>query len=126
MCFISPPVNTLTVSDVIALSYPGVEPLAGSSRCEYHWPAVLTRPIQAAIGTSIATSDSGTTLTGQLDVPMDEYRLALYTRLPPEESPPRPLSPSRAPSPPSRPTLGASRRLTSRPHADEGAGYCRV
>ncbi len=92
VCFISPPVNTLTVSDVIALSYPGVEPLR-SSRCEYHWPAVLTRPIQAAIGTSIATSDGSTTLTGQLDVPMDEYRLALYTRLPPEESPAEAIEP---------------------------------
>jgi hypothetical protein len=41
----------------------------------------------AAVGTAIATADGMTTTDGKLDVPMDEYALALFTRLPPEESP---------------------------------------
>mgnify|MGYP003403525005 CR=1 FL=1 len=92
VAFISPPVNTLLVSDVIAASYPGVEPLR-NARVEYHWPAVRALSLRDAVGVSLGTSDGATTIDGSLDVPMDEYRLALFTRLPPEESPAEAIEP---------------------------------
>ena len=92
VAFISPAVNVLSSSSVIALAYPGVEPLR-SRHVEYLWPAVRVLPLTAAVGTAIATSDGGTTVDGSLDMPMDEFRLALFTRLPPEESPGEAIEP---------------------------------
>ena len=92
VAFVSPPLSVLTAAAATASTYPGVEPLR-NKRCEYYWPPVKTLAIQAAVGTSIATPTGGTTSDGQLDVPMDEYRLALFTRLPPEESPAEGIEP---------------------------------
>lgn len=86
LAFVAPAVNVNTAAAVTATTYPGVEPLR-SDRLFYYWPPVLTLPIVAAVGTSIATADGMTTTDGKLDVAMDEYALALFTRLPPEESP---------------------------------------
>jgi hypothetical protein len=86
LAFVAPPVNVNTSAQVTALTYPGVEPLR-SDRLFYYWPPVLTLPIVVAVGTLIATADGMTTTDGKLDVAMDEYALALFTRLPPEESP---------------------------------------
>ena len=92
VAFISPAVNVNSPSSVIALAYPGVEPLR-SRHVEYLWPPVLTLPLVPAVGTAIATADGNTTVDGRLDMPMDEFRLALFTRLPPEESPGEAIEP---------------------------------
>lgn len=86
VCFVAPPVNTLTYSAVIASTYPGVEALRDPTLF-YYWPAVRTLPIIQAVGVSIATSDGQTTVDGSLDVTMDGYAAALFTRLAPERSP---------------------------------------
>lgn len=88
VAFIAPPVNVNTPSQVTAVSYPGVEPLRDATgEIFYYWPPVRVLPITAAVGTAIATADGQTTVNGDLDLPMDEYAMALFTRLPPEESP---------------------------------------
>lgn len=88
VAFIAPPVNINTPSQVTALTYPGVEPLRDApGEIFYYWPPVKALPLTAAVGTAIATADGQTTVTGELDLPMDEYAMALFTRLPPEESP---------------------------------------
>lgn len=86
--FIAPAVNVNTPGQVTAASYPGVEPLRDApGEINYYWPPIKVLPITAAVGTSIATADGQTTVNGDLDMPMDEYAMALFTMLPPEESP---------------------------------------
>lgn len=89
IAFLSPPVNVLTSLEATGPSYPGVDPLRdnNTARTWYYWPNCMSLPYTDAVGLRIATSDGQFTVDGKLDVTTDEYALALFTRLPPEESP---------------------------------------
>ena len=86
IAFIAPALSVSTYSQVVAPTYPGVEALR-SKYVNYYWPGLKQLPLSEAVGTSVATADGGTTTDGVLDVPADEFALALYSRLPPENNP---------------------------------------
>ena len=86
IAFVAPAVNVSTPGQVVAQTYPGVVPLR-TKYLNYYWPPVLTTPRPEAVDVTLATADGQTTVDGKLDMPMDEYALALYSRIPPEENP---------------------------------------
>lgn len=82
---LSPAVNSNTLSTILGDTYPGVGAYRGE-RLDFSWPPAQTS-IPEAVGFSIATADGKTTVDGVLDVPGDEWLLAVESNLPPERNP---------------------------------------
>lgn len=82
---ISPAVNQVTLSTVLADADPGVG-ANRSDRVDYAWPGIRTY-IPEAVGFTITTSDAKTTTDGILDVTADTWLASVESNLPPERNP---------------------------------------
>lgn len=85
MTIISPDLAQQTTTAVIAAADPGVGALR-DERLIYTWPGAVTF-VQEAVGFRLKTSDSNTTIDGNLDETFDSYYASLLSNLAPELNP---------------------------------------
>lgn len=82
LVLVSPPLDTVTVDQVAANTYPGV-PVSRSERQVYCWPGVRMQ-VNGASGTLVKRADGTTTSDGVIDIGFDGWVAALLSVLRPE------------------------------------------